>query len=106
VTFLTRILLLICAGAGFAGAGVAAALRRHRQMHYEEDDQGFAAIAAMLCFAAALSADVAGGWTSIAAILVPIGSASYAFMAQRLGVFRIETGQPSPYFIPESEMRA
>src|SRR6476661_4611526 len=92
MTVLVALILLFCSMAAFTGAGVAAAVCRHKGVSDTPDEDGFAAIATILFIAGMLCADVAGGMPAIAAIVVPSAVAGYAIAAQRLGVFRIETG--------------
>jgi hypothetical protein len=104
MTIFVRIIVLACAAASFAGTGASVAIRRFRTLEEMPDDQGFTAIAGMLFVAGTLCAGLAGGLSAIPAILVPVGCAAYALTAQRLGVFRIETGAPRIQFKTESEL--
>jgi predicted ThiF/HesA family dinucleotide-utilizing enzyme len=99
-----RIVLLACAAASFAGVGASAAIRRFRDMQEMPDDQGFTAIAGMLLISGALCAEIAGGVAAVTAILIPVAGAAYAVTAQRLGVFRIETGEIRVHVKAETEL--
>ena len=104
MTLSAQIVLVICASVGFAGGGIAAAVRTHRERDELPDDQGFAAITTILFLAGCLCADVAGGLTAIAALALPLVCAGYLSAAQRLGLFSIETGPPRVRMTAETEL--
>ena len=92
VSATVAVVLLLCSSISFAGAGAAMALRRHHIVEFGEGEAGFATVATMLILFGALCAGTVSGTAAVVALLVPIATASYAFTAQRLGLFRIVTG--------------
>jgi hypothetical protein len=100
MTPVVRIVLLLCAALAFGGAGVAIALGRHRCRSFDETNPACDAVAFLLVLFGALCAGFTGGVASVGALMLPVGAAGYAFTAQRLGLFRISTGD-IPVYRPE-----
>ncbi len=90
-----RLLLLLFALGGFAGAGAALAVGRFREVDDGGTDVGLAAIAGLFLLFGILCTLAVGGLTGILAFGGVIVWAAYLIMAQRLGLFRIET-RPAP----------
>jgi hypothetical protein len=91
-----QIVLLIIAMVGYAGAGVSLAVSRQRKLTDGARDLGMLGVAAMLVLFAALCTIVSVGTVGVPAFGGVILWASYLFMAQRLGLFRIESGGSPP----------
>jgi uncharacterized membrane protein YhiD involved in acid resistance len=85
-----RIILLIFALIGYIGAGAALAAVRYRRWSEGERDVGMLGMAAMLFLFAVLCTSVGVGLSGVAAVGVLVVWASYLFMAQHMGLFRIE----------------
>lgn len=85
-----RILLLMFALVGFAGAGAALAMARHRWISEGEQDLGIGAIAAMFLAFGSLCTVAASSLFGIIAFGGVAVWASYILMARRLGLFTIE----------------
>lgn len=85
-----RLVLLVFALVGFAGAGAALAVLRHRLITEGERDPGLGGIAVMFFAFGALCTAAAGGLFGILAFGGVTVWASYLLMARRLGLFRIE----------------
>lgn len=90
-----RIMLLAFALVGFAGAGAALAVARYRYLGEGQRDLGLGGIAAMFLIFATLCTVAASGLFGVLAFGGVTGWASYVIMAQRLGLFSIET-RPTP----------
>jgi threonine/homoserine efflux transporter RhtA len=95
-----RFLLLLFALVGFAGAGSAFALARHRARIEEEQDVGLFAVAGMFLLFGILCTLAASGLFGILAFGGVVLWASYVIMAQRVGLFSIEARIVAP---PEPE---
>lgn len=95
-----RLLLLLFALVGFAGAGAALALARHRLRTEDERDFGLFGITAMFLIFAILCTLAASGLFGVLAFGGVAVWASYVIMAQRLGLFSIEARILAP---PEPE---
>lgn len=91
-----RIMLLTFALVGFAGAGAALAVARYRFLGEGERDLGLGGIAAMFLTFAALCTVAASGLFGVLAFGGVAVWASYLIMAQRLGLFSIETHPAAP----------
>lgn len=85
-----RLMLLVFALVGFAGAGCALAVARHRLIAEGERDLGLSAIAGMFLLFGALCTVAASGLFGVVAFGGVAAWASYLLMAQRLGLFEIE----------------
>ena len=97
-----RFMLLLFALVGFAGAGAALAIARHRFISEGERDLGLGGIAAMFLIFGALCTLAASGLFGVLAFGGVAVWASYVIMAQRLGLFTIET-RSTPRPPPERE---
>jgi hypothetical protein len=94
VSYAIVITLLFFSAIGSAGAGVAYAVGRARELTEWEIDVGMRAVTLLLfCFGAACSF-VAVGLTGVFAFGGIIAWYSYVLAAHRLGVFRIVDRQP------------
>ncbi len=105
MTTAVQLALLLCSLIAFVGAGAAVALRRHHELEYGNNEGSFMAVATMLVLFGALCAAMVSGLVAVLALLIPIASASYAYTAQRLGLFRIVTGEIPAACPEESELR-
>lgn len=85
-----RILLLMFALVGFAGAGGALAMARHRGRREGERDIGLLGIAGMFITFGSLCTLAASGLFGVLAFGGVVVWASYLLTAQRIGLFRIE----------------
>lgn len=85
-----RVVLLVFALVGFAGAGASLAVSRYRQWTDGERDMGMLGVAAMLLVFGILCTAVAAGFAGVVAFGGVASWASYIMMAQHLGVFRVE----------------
>lgn len=95
-----RFLLLLFALLGFAGAGAALAMARHRARIEEQRDLGLFGIVGMFLTFGILCTLAASGLFGILAFGGVIVWASYVLMAQRIGLFNIEARILAP---PEPE---
>lgn len=91
-----RLMLLLFALVGFAGAGAALAVARYRLVTEGERDLGLGGIAAMFLVFGALCTLAASGLLGVLAFGGVAVWASYVIMAQRLGLFTIETRSAPP----------
>ncbi len=89
-----QIVLLVFAAVGYAGAGVSLAVSRQRKLTEGARDLGMLGVAAMLFLFAALCTVIGVGVIGVPAFGGVVLWASYLFMAQRIGLFRIEAGGP------------
>ena len=100
------IILLSFALVGFGGAGAALAVARYRWLEQGDRDIGMWGVAAMLAVFGALCTTVAAGLSGVCAFGLVAAWASYIFMAQHLGMFRIDArpgaGVPRPEAGPRS----
>lgn len=85
-----RLMLLLFALVGFAGAGAALAVARHRLMSEGERDLGLAGIALMFMAFGALCTVAASGLFGVIAFGAVSVWASYLLMARRLGLLEID----------------
>lgn len=91
-----QIVLLIFAVVGYAGAGASLAVSRQRKLADGARDLGMLGVAVMLFLFAMLCTVVAVGALGVLAFGGVVLWASYLFMAQRVGLFRIESGGSPP----------
>ncbi len=101
-----RIVLLLLALIAFAAGGAALAIVRSRGLREQGRDPGMMAVALSLIVVGALCTAAA---TSLGGILALGGVsvwASYILTAQRLGVFRVQTGQQEPEVLEEPRRHA
>ncbi len=84
------IILLAFALVGFGGAGASLAVARARWVEEADRDVGMWGVAAMLGVFGSLCTLVATGLAGLGAFGPIVVWASYVFMAQHLGLFRIE----------------
>lgn len=91
-----RLMLLVFALVGFAGAGAALAVARYRLMSEGERDLGLAGIGLMFLTFGALCTIAASGLFGVVAFGGVAVWASYLLMARRLGLFHIEAPKGSP----------
>lgn len=85
-----RLMLLVFAMVGYAGAGAALAVGRHRLMAEGERDPGLAAIGLMFGAFGALCTIAASGFIGVLAFGGITVWGTYVYMGQRLGMFEIE----------------
>lgn len=90
-----RLMLLVFAMVGYAGAGAALAVGRHRLVSEGERDLGLAGIGFMFLTFGALCTIAASGIAGVLAFGGITVWGSYLIMAQRLGMFEIEV-RPRP----------
>lgn len=88
-------MLLVFALVGFAGAGSALAVVRHRFLSDGERDLGLTGIALLFLTFGALCTTAASSLFGVVAFGGVTVWASYLLMARRLGLFRIEVRPPS-----------
>ena len=81
--------LLFFGALGFAGAGMAWAVARARELEDGDTDVGMRVVSLLLCLFAAACSYVAAGLVSIFAFGGVIAWFSYVMAAQRVGVFRL-----------------
>lgn len=91
-----RLMLLVFAMVGFAGAGSVLAIARHRLITDGTRDPGIAGIGIMFLAFGALCTLAASGLSGVVAFGGVTVWASYLLMAQRLGLFEIETRPRQP----------
>lgn len=87
-----HLVLLLFALIGFAGAGAALAVARSRQLADGEYDTGMLGVAGMLLGFGTLCTAVGSGLLGVLAFGGVLLWAGYVMTAQRVGLFRIETG--------------
>ncbi|HSJ25489.1 MAG TPA: hypothetical protein VK929_12505 [Longimicrobiales bacterium] len=87
-----QVVLLVFALIGFAGAGACLAVARSRQVADGEYDTGMLGVAGMLFVFGALCTVVGSGLLGVLAFGSITLWAGYVITAQRVGLFRIETG--------------
>lgn len=93
-----RLMLLVFALIGFAGAGAALGVARHRFLADGERDMGLGGIAAMFLAFGALCMVAAGGLSGILGFGGVAVWGSYMLTARKLGFFTIEARE-----IPSAE---
>jgi hypothetical protein len=87
-----QLVLLVFALVGFAGAGASLAVARQRRVAEGEYDTGMLGVAAMLIVFGMLCTVVGSGLVGVLAFGGVTFWAGYVVTAQRVGMFRIETG--------------
>jgi fatty acid desaturase len=85
-----KIVLLLFAALGFAGAGAALAIGRLRELTEGEADVGMRALAFVLCIFSGACTISAAGYLGVAAFGGVVVWTSYVLCAQHVGVFRVE----------------
>jgi hypothetical protein len=101
-----RVVLMLFAVVGFAGAGAALAVARQRLVTEEEHDLGMLAVSGMLFVFGALCTTVATGPLGIAAFGGVAVWTSYVATAQRVGLFAIQAGRLEEPAIEEHHRRS
>jgi hypothetical protein len=92
-----RLMLLVFALAGFAGAGASFAAARYRYLADGVRDWGLAGVTLMLFVFGALCTLAASGVWGVLAFGAVITGAAYLITAQHIGMFHIETpDSPAP----------
>jgi fatty acid desaturase len=81
---------MLFAAIGFAGAGVAWAVARAREMNEGESDFGMRTVTTLLLLFGAACTVVAAGFIGVLAYGGVIAWFSYVCAAHRLGIFRIQ----------------
>ena len=89
-----KIVLLLFAALGFAGAGAALAVGRLRELNDGQTDVGMRALAFVLSLFSAACTISAAGLVGVIAYGGVILWSSYVLCAQHIGVFRIEHFSP------------
>ncbi len=100
------IVLLLFALVGFGGAGASLAVARARWLQEGDRDIGMWGVAAMLLVFGTLCTLVATGLSGICAFGSVAVWGSYVFMAQHVGVFRLEVRAAGVAPTPEEESRS
>jgi hypothetical protein len=93
MSFALRLVLLVFAAVGFAGAGAALAITRQRFVSQRDHDLGMLAVAALLLIFGGLCTAVGGGYVGILAFGGVIVWTSYVATAQRVGLFHVHSGR-------------
>ena len=88
-----RFMLLLFALVGYTGAGASLAVSRYRYALDGESDVGMLAVAVMLFVFGSLCTIVAGGLVGVLAFGVVVLWVAYVATAQRIGLFRVESGR-------------
>ena len=88
------ITLLFFAAVSFAGAGIALAIGRAREIADFTTDIGMRSVATLLLVFGATCAYLSTGFTTVLAFGAVITWASYVMTAQRVGVFEIVKWRP------------
>ena len=87
-----QIVLLVFAMIGFGGTGASIAVARGRRIEDGEYDGGMLGVAAMLLVFGTLCTLVSSGISGVLAYGAVVAWVGYIVTAQRIGLFRIETG--------------
>lgn len=90
-----RIILLLFAIVGFGGAGASIAVARYRHIADGERDLGMVGVASMLFLFGSLCTLVGAGLAGVLAFGGVVMWGAYLFMAQHMGMFRIDAGGSS-----------
>ncbi|MGH7476187.1 MAG: hypothetical protein ACRELD_07850 [Longimicrobiales bacterium] len=98
-----RLVLLGFALVAFAGAGSALAVIRFRRLSEGETDWGMAGVAMLLVTFAGLCTALGAGWIGLLAFGGVALWVSYLFMAQHIGLFRIEADAEVPDILHAEE---
>lgn len=101
-----RIMLLLFALVGFAGSGAALGMARYRARSEGERDLGLVGISIMFLTFGALCTLAGSGFWGVLAFGGVVVWASYLIMAQRLGLFSIESAETPPAEPEPTEHRA
>ncbi|HSH46633.1 MAG TPA: hypothetical protein VK966_12385 [Longimicrobiales bacterium] len=91
-----RLILLLFALVGFAGAGAALAMARYRWNTEAERDLGLMGVTAMFLLFGTLCTLAASGLAGVLAFGGVVVGGSYLIMAQRIGLFSIEVRTAPP----------
>ena len=91
-----QLVLMLFAVVVYGGAGASLAVARHRHLTDGERDFGMLAVALMLFIFGALCTAVGVGVVGVLAFGGIVLWASYVFMAQHMGLFRIEATHAPP----------
>ncbi|MEX0893685.1 MAG: hypothetical protein WEB88_16080 [Gemmatimonadota bacterium] len=97
-----RMVLLLFAAAGFAGAGAALAVVRQRFLVEGEQDAGMVSVAIILLAFGALCAWVGVGPGAVLGYGGVVLWISYVVGARRLGLFHVATGAPRTTALEET----
>lgn len=89
-----QLVLLMFAMIGFGGAGASLAVARSRRVEDGEYDGGMLGVAAMLLVFGTLCTLVGSGISGVLAFGGVVLWLGYVVTAQRIGIFRIESGSP------------
>ncbi len=89
-----KVILLVFAALGFAGAGAALAMGRVRELNEGHPDVGMRALAFALALFSGACTISAAGLMGVLAFGGVIAWCSYILCAQHVGVFRIEFFKP------------
>jgi threonine/homoserine efflux transporter RhtA len=89
-----QLILLLFALIGFAGTGAALAVARSRRVNDGEYDAGMIGVAVMMFVFGSLCTMVGSGLLGVIAFGGVMLWVGYVVTAQRVGLFRIETGWP------------
>lgn len=100
-----QFMLLMLALVGFAGTGVSLAVARTRYREAGEHDAGMLGVAAMLFIFGSLCTVVGSGPSGVPAFGGVVLWAGYVVAAQRVGLFRIETGWVEEAWTAEPRQR-
>jgi hypothetical protein len=87
-----HMILLVFAVIGFTGTGAALAVARGRYVHEGERDIGMMGVAGMMFMFGVLCMSIGSGLLGVAAFGGVMLWVGYIVAAQRVGLFRIETG--------------
>jgi threonine/homoserine efflux transporter RhtA len=87
-----QMILLVFALVGFGGAGASFAVANSRRRVDGERDAGMLGVAAMLFIFGTLCTAVGSGFLGVAAFGAVVTWVGYVVTAQRVGLFRIESG--------------
>lgn len=100
-----QVVLLVFAVIGFAGTGASLAVARARHVNEGERDPGMLGVAAMLFVFGALCTAVGSGLVGVVAFGGVMLWVGYVVAAQRVGLFRIETGWMEEHIPAEPRQR-
>ncbi|MBR9988868.1 MAG: hypothetical protein KFH98_03880 [Gemmatimonadetes bacterium] len=100
-----QLVLLAFAVIGFAGTGAALAVARGRYVSDGEYDAGMIGVAVMMFTFGSLCTMVGSGLVGVIAFGGVMLWVGYVVTAQRVGLFRIETGWPEETHAAEPQQR-
>lgn len=100
-----HLILLIFASVGYAGTGASLAVARNRFAREGERDAGMLGVALMLFLFGVLCTLVSSGLPGVLAYGTVVTWAGYVVAAQRIGMFRIETGSLEETCLQEPRQR-